>query len=285
MAYHRAFDRRRYLNARRFYTTLELSHAGLQLADPRQEACFQDPTLGAMIGKPSMAKFNSRLTSEQRETIQLFFDGYALKEISDLTGRSISNVRSHFYRGLERLRKYVLPEKLRSKANRMVHNGSSQGAWTLPTDPHQEFRELCALSTTGELTAEDWYRLTEHLAGCADCRGVKAQYERVAEVMIPVLASGVHSGAAEDSEDDLPPGSWSIVDAEARLMKSLEDEPAPSRMRPTPIRPSPPERVASQWHSIRRLATAALIVLAIGAGGYWFGTLRDVSRRMRRHRS
>lgn len=115
VAYHRAFDRRRYLNARRFYATHELNDAGLQLADPRQEACFHDPTLEGMIGKPSMAKFNSRLTSEQRETIQLFFDGYALKEISELTGRSISNVRSHFYRGLERLRKYVLPEKLRSK--------------------------------------------------------------------------------------------------------------------------------------------------------------------------
>jgi len=115
VAYHRAFDRRRYLNARRFYATHELKDVGLQFADPRQETCFQDPTLEGMIGKPSMAKFNSRLTSEQRETIQLFFDGYALKEIAELTGRSLSNVRSHFYRGLERLRKYVLPEKLRSK--------------------------------------------------------------------------------------------------------------------------------------------------------------------------
>jgi len=151
----------------------------------------------------------------------------------------------------------------------MVHNGSSQGAWTLPTDPHQEFRDLCALSTTGELTAEEWYRLTQHLADCADCRKVKAQYERVAEVMIPVLASGVHSGAAEDSEDDLPSGSWSIVDAEARLMKSLENEPVPSR-----IRPSPETTAASKWHYIPRFTIAALIVLGIGAGGYRLGMLK-----------
>jgi len=151
----------------------------------------------------------------------------------------------------------------------MVHNGSSQGAWILPTDPHQEFRELCALSTTGELTAEDWYRLTQHLAGCADCRKVKAQYERVAEVMIPVLASGAHSGAAEDSEDDLPSDSWSIVDAEARLMKSLEDEPAPSRMRP-----ALETTAVSKWHYIRRLTIAALVVLGIGGGGYRLGMLK-----------
>jgi len=62
------------------------------------------------------ARFNARLTAEQRETIQLyFFEGYALKEIAELTGRSLVNVRNHYYRGLERFRKYVLPEKMRSR--------------------------------------------------------------------------------------------------------------------------------------------------------------------------
>jgi len=116
VAYTRAFDRRRYLNSRRFYSNQELTDAGLQLADPRQEAAFHETTLEGILGKSLMAKFNSRLTSEQRETIELFFfDGYALKEIAELTGRSLVNVRSHYYRGLERLRKYVLPKKLRSK--------------------------------------------------------------------------------------------------------------------------------------------------------------------------
>jgi len=116
VAYHRAFDRRRYLNSRRFYASHELKDAGLQLADPRQEVAFHEQTLEGILGKPLMAKFNSRLTPEQRETIELFFfEGYALKEIAELTGRSLVNVRSHYYRGLERLRKYVLPRKLRSK--------------------------------------------------------------------------------------------------------------------------------------------------------------------------
>jgi RNA polymerase sigma-70 factor, ECF subfamily len=116
VAYHRAFDRRRYLNARHFYASQELKDAGLHLADPRRESLFYEQSLEFIFGKGLMAKFNARLTPEQRETIQLFFfEGYDLKEIAELTGRSLVNVRSHYYRGLERLRKYVLPEKLRSK--------------------------------------------------------------------------------------------------------------------------------------------------------------------------
>jgi predicted anti-sigma-YlaC factor YlaD len=67
-------------------------------------------------------------------------------------------------------------------------NGSAQGAWTLPLDPHHEFESLCALSTTGELTAEEWARLTEHLAHCDACREAKRQYERVISTTMPALA-------------------------------------------------------------------------------------------------
>lgn len=116
VAYHRAFDRRRYLNTRHFYSSQELKDAGLHLADPRTESSFHEQSLEFILGRGLMAKFNAELTPEQRETIELFFfEGYALKEIAELTGRSIINVRSHYYRGLERLRKHVLPEKLRSK--------------------------------------------------------------------------------------------------------------------------------------------------------------------------
>lgn len=116
VAYHRAFDRRRYLNTRHFYATQELDDIGFRLADPRKHSPSHEQSLEGILGKQLMARFNARLTPEQRETIQLFFfEGYALKEIAELTGRSLVNVRNHYYRGLERLRKYVLPEKLRSR--------------------------------------------------------------------------------------------------------------------------------------------------------------------------
>ena len=116
VAYHRAFDRRRYLNSRHFYCNLDLEDTARHLADPRDELPFHELSMEGILGKQLTARFNARLTPEQRETIRLFFfEGYSLKEIAQLTGRSLVNVRSHYYRGLARLRKYVLPEKMRSK--------------------------------------------------------------------------------------------------------------------------------------------------------------------------
>jgi RNA polymerase sigma-70 factor (ECF subfamily) len=115
VAYHRAFDRRRYLNTRHFYASQELDDTSLRLADKRKEIRFHEQSMEGILGKHLMARFNSRLSLEQRETIRLFFfEGYSFKEIADLTGRPLANVRNHYYRGLERMRKYVLLERMRS---------------------------------------------------------------------------------------------------------------------------------------------------------------------------
>jgi hypothetical protein len=146
-------------------------------------------------------------------------------------------------------------------------NGSAQGAWTLPLDPHHEFESLCALSTTGELTAEEWARLTEHLAHCDACREAKRQYEQVISTTMPALA--VESAA--EHEDESAPGSWSIEEAEARLMESLRDETAPVRVAPV----SSSSRPISRWKPARRYALAASILLACGFAGYRIGVLRE----------
>jgi RNA polymerase sigma-70 factor, ECF subfamily len=116
VTYHRAFDRRRYLNSRRFYSSQELDDTAFRLADSREELPFHERSMEGILGKPLMARFTASLTPEQQETIRLyFFEGYALKEIAQLTGRSLFNVRSYYYRGLERMRKFLLPDKFRSK--------------------------------------------------------------------------------------------------------------------------------------------------------------------------
>jgi RNA polymerase sigma-70 factor, ECF subfamily len=116
VTYHRAFDRRRYLNSRHFYTSQELEDTVLRLTDSREEIPFYERSMEGIFGNKMTARLNARLTSEQRETIQLyFFEGYALREIAQLTGRSLVTVRNHYYRGLERLREYVLPGKKRLK--------------------------------------------------------------------------------------------------------------------------------------------------------------------------
>jgi RNA polymerase sigma-70 factor (ECF subfamily) len=115
IVYHRAFDRWRYLKTRLF-ASHELKDAGLQLADPRREIPSHEQSMEGILGKQLMARFNAKLSPEQRETIQLyFFEGYALKEIAQLTGRSLVAVRSQYYRGLERMREFIFPGKSRSE--------------------------------------------------------------------------------------------------------------------------------------------------------------------------
>jgi hypothetical protein len=142
-----------------------------------------------------------------------------------------------------------------------VENGSSQGAWTLPPDPHQEFQELCALSTTGELAAEEWTRLTEHLAHCEACRRVKREYEQLIAETIPVLA--VESET--DQEDESPPGAWSIDNAEDALMESLRGEPIPTNGHSS-IQP-----LSDHWKHVFGYAVAAMILAACSFSAYRFG--------------
>lgn len=111
VAYHRAFDRRRYLNSRHFYEACDLeSTASRAVAAPPRT-----PSLGGgmqeMLGKTLMQRYQQRLSEGQRQVIELFFFGsHSFEEIAEIMGVSIVNVRSHYYRGLERLRRYVLPK-------------------------------------------------------------------------------------------------------------------------------------------------------------------------------
>jgi hypothetical protein len=54
--------------------------------------------------------------------------------------------------------------------------------------PHEEYLELCALSTSGELTDEERRRLKEHLAGCSNCRQALKEFETVADIAVPLLS-------------------------------------------------------------------------------------------------
>jgi RNA polymerase sigma-70 factor (ECF subfamily) len=57
-------------------------------------------------------RLREQLSAEQRQTLELhFFEGYTFHEIAEKTGQTFGNVRNHYYRGLERLRSCVFPEK------------------------------------------------------------------------------------------------------------------------------------------------------------------------------
>jgi Anti-sigma-K factor rskA/Putative zinc-finger len=67
-------------------------------------------------------------------------------------------------------------------------------------DQHDEFLELCALSTSGELTEEEHRKLQLHLAECADCRQALQEFEAVVDVGIPLLSSKLGRERSAESE-------------------------------------------------------------------------------------
>jgi RNA polymerase sigma-70 factor, ECF subfamily len=116
VTYHRAFDRRRHLNTRHYYASRSLEDVPLNVADPRYEALFSEWSLESVWGKESAARLRELLSPAQLSTIELyFFEGYTLEEIADRLGQSLGNIRNHYYRGLEKLRKPAFANKLRSK--------------------------------------------------------------------------------------------------------------------------------------------------------------------------
>lgn len=77
-------------------------------------------------------------------------------------------------------------------------NKRREGANWSQMRPHDEFLELCAVSTTGELSDDERKQLHEHLATCAECREALKEFEAAADVGAPLLSSAL--GAHEASE-------------------------------------------------------------------------------------
>ncbi len=106
IAYHRAIDRRRYLTHRQHYNRPELVE---DLTPSRRPTA-----LDALTARNLLEKLRKELSNEQMQTLQLhFFEGLSFKEIAEKTGQSYGNVRNHYYRGIERLRAHIFPQKQR----------------------------------------------------------------------------------------------------------------------------------------------------------------------------
>jgi RNA polymerase sigma-70 factor, ECF subfamily len=107
-AYHRSLSRRQYLALRNFYdqhqTTerevvesnrVNLSWRGLTFQEWRQ------------VIQQGLAMLNEK----QRKTLEMVcFQGLLLSEIAERTKESLPNVRHHYYRGLQALRKFLQPQ-------------------------------------------------------------------------------------------------------------------------------------------------------------------------------
>jgi signal transduction histidine kinase len=80
------------------------------------------------------------------------------------------------------------------------------------TRPHEEFLELCAVSTAGELSQDEQKELHEHLAICPECRQALEEFEAVASVGAPLLSSALikpdsHESASAPTKVDVTAGA------------------------------------------------------------------------------
>jgi hypothetical protein len=149
---------------------------------------------------------------------------------------------------------------------------------------HEEFLELRAAATAGELSADEQARLNAHLDACPECRQAMSEYEAAATTGVAALAEEFAPNERKD-----PDSSWSVDKAEKAFFKRLEDEqgqesikdghdgadPAKTGERFT-YRPS-----QIRWQEVwMPFAAAVLLALALGIAAYRTGVLRwtDVAR-------
>jgi hypothetical protein len=150
------------------------------------------------------------------------------------------------------------------------------------TEPHDEFLELCAVSTSGQLTEEDQRRLREHLAVCSSCREALQQYEAIIRHAIPATA------AEEETPEDLDAGPrWSEKQAESALFERIARDEGGGGIEPNG--PIPPHRETSRrrvlapesaaaWRSVWALyAAGILLFVALAVCAYQVGIRRGTN--------
>jgi len=151
----------------------------------------------------------------------------------------------------------------------------------LPSGPHDEFLELCAVSTSGQLTEEEQNRLKEHLAVCPACREALREYESVVNDAIPAI------GAEQINRFDPGPG-FSQSRAEKAFFDRLamEEGRHPSAEKKNGGLPSAFRRVLpiapeSTWRHVWMLyAAGILLFVTLCFSAYWVGVRHgtDVAR-------
>jgi RNA polymerase sigma-70 factor, ECF subfamily len=115
VTYHRAIERRRYLASRRFYTGIDIESHEAQ-SELGHETDFYEESMEGRFGKENLKQMIGLLSPDQREVLHLYFyEGYTIEEIARQLALTAGNVRNHYYRGLERMRKQLFQTALKVK--------------------------------------------------------------------------------------------------------------------------------------------------------------------------
>src|SRR6202522_3673733 len=112
MPYQRAIDRRRYLVSRHFYTQVDLEDVRDELSSPGTMARRYENSIEEVLGRIGLRKVRGALSEIQRQTLGLhLLEGYSFEEIAVKLDQTRGNVKHHYFRGLEKLRKQFFGRK------------------------------------------------------------------------------------------------------------------------------------------------------------------------------
>ena len=139
--------------------------------------------------------------------------------------------------------------------------------------PHDEFLELCAASTSGELSEEEQKRLREHLAICAACREAVREYESIVNDVIPAIGASEHLNTCRP---------WRRVSQAEESGKSIlrslgegrEASTRRNRRKAWLHRLSHrilPFATESTWRNVWMLYAAGILLFALCFFAYWVG--------------
>jgi hypothetical protein len=145
-------------------------------------------------------------------------------------------------------------------------------------DSHQEYLELCAASTAGELSAEEERKLEAHLAACTSCRRAKLEFESAVQRAVTDLADDL------SSPFEGPEPAWSVEQAEVAFFQRLESEQHTHHSGQSAIEEPESEPPGSRftyrpsripWNELwMPVAACALLAIALGILAYRSGLKR-----------
>lgn len=143
--------------------------------------------------------------------------------------------------------------------------------------PHEEFLELCAVSTSGDLSPDEQRRLQDHVATCAECRQALREFGAVADVGVPLLSSELSRPASNE-----PRPAPEILEATpAHAVReiqpaSLRASPKEDRKRLAFPRRNGNGRTRLNWNYVwLPFAAAVLLTVTLGIYSYEVGKQRN----------
>jgi RNA polymerase sigma-70 factor (ECF subfamily) len=110
VAFHRALDRKSRLSRGGYYPGTEI----YAVDDTLPGTTDLDREIGSRLDRVKLKRAFAEIPEAQRHTLEMFyFEGLELREIAEKRNETLGNVRHHYYRGLEQLRKSAFVGRFR----------------------------------------------------------------------------------------------------------------------------------------------------------------------------